>query len=238
MRGYSNTMRILLIEDNRRLSHSLKLSLMDDGYAVDAAFDGEEGHELALSADYDAIILDLMLPKKDGLAVCRELRQARVNTPVLMLTARDAIDERVAGLDSGADDYLVKPFALAELRARLRALFRRESGERSALLVAGDLQVDPATRFVERAGRPVELTTKEYALLEYFLRNPNRLITRAMAERHLWSYDFQAASNIIDVYVRRLRRKLDDPFEEKLIETVRGAGYRLRKPAGKAGRTP
>jgi DNA-binding response OmpR family regulator len=228
-----NAMRILLVEDNRRLNQSLKMSLMDDGYAVDTAFDGEEGEELALSAPYDAIILDIMLPKKDGLEVCRGLRSERVNTPILMLTARDAVEDRVAGLDVGADDYLIKPFAIEELRARLRALFRRESADKSGLLTAGDLKLDPATRFVERGGQPIELTAKEYALLEYFLRNPNRLITREMAESHIWSYDFLSASNVIDVYVRRLRRKIDDPFEPKLIETVRGAGYRLRKPVEK-----
>ena len=228
-------MRILLIEDNRRLNHSLKLSLVDDGYAVDSVYDGEEGEELALSIPYDAIILDIMLPKKDGLQVCRELRDQRVKTPILMLTARDAIEDRVTGLDTGADDYLVKPFALEELRARLRALLRRESADKSGLLTAGDLKVDPATHFVERGGRRIELTAKEYALLEYFIRNANRLITREMAESHVWSYDFQATSNVIDVYVRRLRRKIDDPFEDKLFETVRGVGYRLRKQTEKNG---
>jgi DNA-binding response OmpR family regulator len=209
------------------------MSLIDDGYAVDSAFDGEEGEELALSTDYDVIILDIMLPKIDGLDVCRELRNQRVKTPILMLTARDAVGDRVIGLDSGADDYLVKPFALEELRARLRALLRRESVDRSNLLTAGDLRLDPATRFVERRGQTIGLTTKEYSLLEYFMRNPNRLITREMAESHIWSYDFQATSNVIDVYIRRLRRKIDDPFEDKLIETVRGGGYRLRKPIEK-----
>jgi DNA-binding response OmpR family regulator len=223
-------MRILLIEDNRRLNHSLKLSLTDDGYAVDSAFDGEEGEELALLTPYDAIILDIMLPKKDGLEVCRDLRDQRVNTPILMLTARDAVDDRVAGLDVGADDYLIKPFALEELRARLRALLRRESADKSGVLSVADLKVDPSTHFVERAGRSIDLTAKEYALLEYFMRNQDRLITREMAESHVWNYDFQGTSNVIDVYIRRLRRKIDDPFDEKLIETVRGAGYRLRKP--------
>jgi DNA-binding response OmpR family regulator len=232
---YNRYMRILLIEDNRRLNHSLKMSLVDEGYAVDSAFDGEEGEELALSAPYDAIILDIMLPKKNGLEVCRDLRNQRVNIPILMLTARDAVEDRVAALDVGADDYLVKPFALEELRARLRALFRRESSDKTGLLTIADLKVDPATHFVERGGQTIELTAKEFALLEYFMRNPNRLITREMAESHVWDYDFQATSNVIDVYVRRLRRKVDDPFEEKLIETVRGAGYRLRKPMQKEG---
>lgn len=223
-------MRLLLIEDNRRLNHSLKMSLVDDGYAVDTAFDGIEGEELALSTEYDAIILDLMLPKKDGLAVCRELRDRRVKSPILMLTARDAVEDRVTGLDSGADDYLIKPFAIEELRARLRALLRRDAVDKSAWLTAADLRLDPVARYVERGGKIIELTAKEYSLLEYFLRNPNRLITREMAESHIWNYDFQATSNVIDVYIRRLRRKIDDPFEFKLFETVRGEGYRLRRP--------
>jgi DNA-binding response OmpR family regulator len=224
-------MRILLIEDNRQLNNSLRLSLVDDGYAVDVAFDGVEGEELAEITPYDIIILDIMLPKKNGLDVCKSLRNQRINTPILMLTARDALEDRVAGLDSGADDYLIKPFALEELRARLRALLRRESSNRGSKLEIDSLTLDPATHFVKREGNPVELTSKEYALLEYMMRNPNRLITREMAESHVWSYDYDGASNVVDVYIRRLRRKIDDPFALKLIETVRGAGYRLRTPA-------
>jgi DNA-binding response OmpR family regulator len=221
------TMRILLVEDNRRLHQSLKLSLSDDGYAVDSAFDGIEAEEWGLLYEYDAIILDIMLPGKDGYEVCRSLRAQKVKAPILMLTARDAIEDRVQGLDSGADDYLVKPFSLQELQARLRALLRRRSEDKTAQLSVGDLVLDPATHYVERAGRRIDLTAKEFALLEYFMRNPNRLITREMAENHVWSYDFQAVSNVVDVYVRRLRRKLDDPFETKMIETARGSGYRL-----------
>ncbi len=206
---------------------------MDDGYAVDCAYDGEEGEELAELAPYDAIILDIMLPKKDGLEVCRSLRNQRINTPILMLTARDSVDDRVLGLDSGADDYLVKPFAMNELRARLRALLRRESTDKSGQIVIGDLVLDPAMHTVSRAGEPVDLTAREFSLLEYFMRNPNRLITREMAENHIWSYDIENTSNVIDVYVRRLRRKIDDPYDEKLLETIRGAGYRLRKPDGR-----
>jgi DNA-binding response OmpR family regulator len=203
---------------------------MDDGYAVDSAFDGEEGEEIAGMTPYDAIILDIMLPKKDGLAVCHALRQSRVNTPIIMLTARDTVDDRVKGLDSGADDYLVKPFAINELRARLRALLRRDTFDKTGVLAIGDLTLDPASHQVERGGVNVSLTAKEYALLEYFMRNPNRLITREMAESHIWSYDFEGTSNVVDVYVRRLRRKIDDPFECKLFETIRGAGYRLIRP--------
>ncbi len=220
-------MRILIVEDNRRLNSSLKMSLVEDGYAVDSAFDGEEGQDLAEMTPYDAIILDLMLPKKGGIEVCRDLRKRRVNTPILMLTARDTVEDRVLGLDSGADDYLIKPFALNELRARLRALLRRESGDKSGRLVVGDLTLDPAGHQVSRAGQPIELTAKEFALLDYFMRNAGRLITREMAEDHIWNYDFDGTSNVVDVYVRRLRRKIDDPSEVKLFETVRGAGYRL-----------
>ncbi len=226
-------MRILIVEDNRRLNSSLKMSLVEDGYAVDSAYDGEEGQDLAEMTPYDAIILDLMLPKKNGIEVCRDLRKRRINTPILMLTARDTVDDRVLGLDSGADDYLIKPFALNELRARLRALLRRESGDKSGMLVVDDLTLDPAGHQVSRAGRPIELTAKEFALLEYFMRNAGRLITREMAEDHIWNYDFDGTSNVVDVYVRRLRRKIDDPAEVKLFETVRGAGYRLSAPQGK-----
>jgi DNA-binding response OmpR family regulator len=223
-------LRILLVEDNRRLSNSLRMSLEEDGYAVDPAYDGQEGEELAEIYPYDAIILDIMLPIKDGLEVCRQLRKMRINTPILMLTARDSVEDRVTGLDSGAEDYLVKPFALEELRARLRALLRRDSADKSGVLRVADLTLDPATHFVERDGKSIRLTAKEFSLLEYFMRNPNRVITREMAESHIWSYDFQAMSNVVDVYVRRLRRKIDEPFEVKLIETLRGTGYRLRDP--------
>ncbi|MGE5248574.1 MAG: response regulator transcription factor [Bacteroidota bacterium] len=224
-------MRILLVEDNRRLSDSLRRSLADDGYAVDTAYDGQDGEDLAQMTPYALIILDVMLPVRDGIEVCRSLRNKRVKTPILMLTARDSLDDRVLGLDSGADDYLVKPFELEELRARMRALLRRESEDKSSLIKIGDLVLDPATHFVERAGHTISLTSREYGLLEYMMRNPNRLITRQMAEEQLWNYDAPVASNVIDVYVRRLRSKIDDPFEIKLIETVRGSGYRLRRPS-------
>ncbi len=226
-------MRILLIEDNHRLSESLRLTLQDDGYVVDTAYDGIEGEELATMTAYDIIILDILLPGKDGLEVCRTLRNKRNKTPILMLTARDALQDRVTGLDSGADDYLVKPFEVDELRARIRALLRRESDDKSALLTLDDLSLDPATHAVERAGQTIELTAKEFALLEYLMRNTNRLVTREMAEEHLWNYDHVVASNVIDVYIRRLRRKIDDGYEPRLLETVRGVGYRIRKPEGK-----
>lgn len=225
-------MRVLLVEDNRRLSNSLKASLADDGYAVDVAYDGVEGQELAEMTPYDVIILDIMLPRRDGLDVCRELRNQRINIPILMLTARDAIEDRVKGLDSGADDYLVKPFAIDELHARLRALLRRDSSDKTGLLKVANLVLDPAAHTASRDGVPIDLTAKEFALLEYLMRNPNRLITRQMVENHVWSYDYEGASNVVDVYIRRLRRKIDEHFDIKLIETVRGAGYRMQKPTG------
>jgi len=223
-------MRLLLIEDDRRLSHTLGLSLGEEGYTVDSAFDGVEGQELAEATRYDVIVLDILLPRKDGFEVCRALRQHGVGAPVLMLTARDAVGDRVRGLDSGADDYLVKPFALHELLARLRALLRRGAADKSALLRAGDLSADPATHHVERAGQRITLTVREFSLLAYFLRHPNQVLTRTQIEQHLWSYDMITASNVVDVAVRRLRRKIDDPFEVKLLDTLYGLGYRLRRP--------
>ena len=226
-------MRILLVEDNHRLSDSLRLTLEEDGYAVDTAYDGLDGEEMGLISSYDIIILDIMPPGKDGLEVCHELRDRHITTPILMLTARDALTDRVRGLDSGADDYLVKPFEVDELRARIRALLRRESSSKAGSLQAADLVLDPAAHTVQRGGRPIELTAKEFSLLEYLMRHPNRLITREMAEEHLWSYDHVVASNVVDVYIRRLRSKIDDPCEVKLLETLRGAGYRLRVPEEK-----
>jgi two-component system, OmpR family, copper resistance phosphate regulon response regulator CusR len=223
-------MRVLLIEDNRRLSAALKAQLEKDGYTVDALLDGAEGLAYAVEIPYDLIILDIMLPKRDGLTICRELREEHINTPVLMLTARDTVSDRILGLDSGADDYLVKPFDLNELRARLRALLRRSAEQKTSVLTVGDLKVDPATHFVERGGRSIELTGKEFALLEFFVRHPNRVITREMIESHVWGADFRGASNIIESYIHRLRRKIDDPFETRLLETIREVGYRLRRP--------
>ena len=229
-------MRILIVEDNRRLNTSLRTSLEEDGYAVDGAFDGDEGELFALAAPYDLILLDVMLPKKDGYQLCRELRQQGVNAPILMLTARDAIDDRVAGLDSGADDYLVKPFSMSELRARLRALLRRNKPEKTTLLQVDDLTMDPANHTVQRGGAPIELTPREFTILEYLMRSPNRILTREMVEAHVWNFDFISGSNVVDVYIRRLRKKIDDPYPVKLLETVRGVGYRLAPPANKANR--
>ncbi len=221
-------MHILVVEDDHRLNASLQMSLSKEGYAVDVAFDGLEGQTFAEQGTYDAILLDILLPQKDGIEVCRALRQARIRTPILLLTARDAVEDRVRGLDSGADDYLVKPFALQELLARLRALLRREAPLKSGVFSVGDLRADPATHRVERAGFPILLTAKEFALLEYFLRHVGQILTREMIESHIWKYDFISESNVVDACVRRLRRKIDDPFEVKLLETMRGVGYRLR----------
>jgi DNA-binding response OmpR family regulator len=220
-------MRILLVEDNHRLSHSLKMNLAHEGYSVDTAYDGQEGQDLAELTPYDLLILDILLPVKDGLEVCRALRRRRVQTPILLLTARDSVDDRVQGLDCGADDYLVKPFALPELLARLRALLRRQQPYKSGRLEMGSLVVDPMTHSVERAGKPIALTPKEFALLEYLLYHRSQVVTREMIEQHIWNYDFECESNVIDVYIRRLRRKIDDPFAVKLLTTVRGIGYRL-----------
>jgi DNA-binding response OmpR family regulator len=223
-------MRILVIEDNHRLSSSLAANLAHEGYSVDAAYDGQEGQDLAELTPYDLIILDILLPKKDGLQVCRDLRRRRIHTPILLLTARDGVEDRVQGLDYGADDYLVKPFAMRELLARLRALLRRQSPYTNGRLEIGDLVVDPVTHTVEREGRSIDLTPKEFALLEFLLYHPNQVVTREMIEQHIWNYDFESESNVIDVYVRRLRRKIDDPFATKLLTTVRGVGYRLQPP--------
>ena len=201
-------MRILVVEDNRRLNTSLKTSLEEDGYAVDAAYDGDEGEAYALAAPYDLILLDVMLPKRDGFSLCRDLRQQGINAPILMLTARDAIDDRVDGLDSGADDYLVKPFSMNELRARLRALLRRNKVEKTALLQLGDLALDPAHHQVYRGNTLIELTPREFAILEYLIRSPNRILTRQMIEAHVWNFDFISGSNVVDVYIQRLRRKI------------------------------
>ncbi len=223
-------MRILVIEDNRRLNSSLRMNLTHEGYSVDSAYDGQEGQDLAELTPYDLIILDILLPEKDGLDVCRELRRRRIHTAILLLTARDSINDRVQGLDCGADDYLVKPFAMRELLARLRALLRRKHPYTGSRLEIGDLIVDPVTHSVEREERSIDLTPKEFALLEYFMYHPNQVVTREMIEQHIWNYDFECSSNVIDVYVRRLRRKIDDPFEPKLLTTIRGIGYRLASP--------
>ena len=220
-------MRVLVVEDERKIADFIRRGLTEHGYAVDVAYDGEEALDWPSVAEFDIIVLDVMLPARDGVEVCRTLRQRGLRTPILMLTAKDAVQDRVEGLDSGADDYLVKPFAFAELLARLRALSRRQPAVLGSSLQVGDLVVDAATRKVSRGGADLELTTKEYAILEYLMRHPNQVLTRTMMAEHVWNYDFDNASNVIAVHIRNLRRKVDDTFPTKLIHTVRGAGYRI-----------
>lgn len=221
-------MRVLVVEDERTIAAYVRRGLEEQGYAVDVAYDGREALEWLDAAPFDLVVLDVMLPELNGLEVCRELRARGFRMPVLMLTARDAIDDRVSGLDSGADDYLVKPFAIKELLARLRALTRRGADvPKTTLLRVADLTLDTATRRVRRGGKLIDLTAKEYAVLECLMRAPGRVLTRTMIAEHVWNYDTFNQSNVVDVYIRNLRRKIDDPFDVKLIHTVRGAGYRL-----------
>jgi DNA-binding response OmpR family regulator len=221
-------MRILVVDDDRRLCNIVKRGLIEEAYAVDVAYDGEEGEYLAEVNPYDLIILDIMMPKKDGIEVCHELRSKNINIPIMMLTAKDAVEDRVKGLDAGADDYMVKPFAFSELLARIRALLRREGSVKSAELKIGELILNTRTRELWKGKRVIELTTKEYTILEYLMRHPNMVVTRTMIEEHAWDYNFDSLSNLVDVYIRRLRRKMDDVEEESIIQTIRGAGYRLR----------
>ena len=222
-------MRILVVEDDRKVASFIRQGLQEEGHAVEVAKDGVEALDRMLSdPDYDLVILDVMLPGRDGFAVLKSLRAEKVAAPVLMLTARDAVGDKVAGLDLGADDYLTKPFAFEELLARVRALLRRRGGERVAMLTLDDLTLDPATRRVTRAGRRIELTTREYALLEYFLRNVGRVLTRGMLAEHVWGPGFESDSNTIDVYVGYLRKKLEGDGARRLLHTVRGAGYAMK----------
>jgi DNA-binding response OmpR family regulator len=224
-------MRVLVVDDDRKLAGMVRRELEDQGYAVDVAHDGEEGLSFAELGPYDLIVLDVVMPGLDGLTVCRRLRERKVNTPVLMLTARNGVDDRVGGLDSGADDYLVKPFNFRELGARVRAMLRRSGPSKDPVLRVGDVEVDTVGQEVRRGGRVVELTGKEFAILEYFVRNPNRVLTRPQIAEHAWNYDFAAESNVIDVYIKNLRRKLDDRGGQRLFRTVRGVGYKLARPA-------
>jgi heavy metal response regulator len=221
-------MRILVVEDEKKVAGFIKQGLEEEGYAIDVAFDGREGLLMALDGVHDLIILDINLPKIDGLAVLQEFRKNHGNTPVLLLTVRAAIEDKVLGLDTGADDYLTKPFSFQELLARIRALLRRRVEAAPPLLQVADLTLDPARRIVSRGTERVELSTKEFALLDYFMRNPGRVLTRTMIAEHVWDYDFDPMSNIIDVYVNYLRKKIDTGREPKLIHTVRGVGYVLQ----------
>lgn len=222
-------MKILVVEDEKKVSSFIKRGLEEEKFEVDVAFDGDEGLAMALKEQYDLLILDWMLPKRDGISLLKELRRDRAGLPVLMLTAKDSVEDIVAGLDSGSDDYLTKPFAFAELLARVRALVRRSEMDRGAEITFADLRLDPVTHKVWRADREIELTAKEYALLEYFMRNPNQVLTRTMIADHVWDYTFDSFTNIIDVYVNYLRKKIDRSAPKKLIHTVRGVGYILKE---------
>jgi two-component system, OmpR family, response regulator len=228
LRDNEVVVRILVVEDELKMAGLLRRGLAEEGHAVDVARVGDDALWMARAIEYEAIVLDLMLPGLDGIEVCRRLRESGVWAPVLMLTARDGVDDRVAGLDAGADDYLPKPFSFAELLARLRALVRRGAAERPAVLEVDDLRLDPATRQAWRGEDEVQLSPKEFALLEAFMRRPGQVLSRYQLLEHAWDYGYENRSNVVDVYVRYLRDKIDRPFGRESLETVRGAGYRLR----------
>ncbi len=221
-------MRILVVEDEKKVASFIKKGLEEEHYAVDIAYDGEEGLALAQINEYDLILLDIMLPRLDGMEVLRQIRRNGSNMPILMLTAKDSVEDIVSGLDGGSDDYLTKPFSFAELVARVRSLLRRKAREKTDILTVGDLSLSTSTHRVKRGEREIELTPKEYALLEYFMRNPNRILTRTLITEHVWDYHFDPETNVIDVYVNYLRKKIDQGFEKKLIHTIRGSGYMMR----------
>ncbi len=222
-------MRILVIEDEVKIAQFIKRGLKEEGYAVDVANDGEEGHFLLSSNEYDAIILDLMLPKIDGLTLCRTLRKEGNQTPIIMLTAKDTVKDKVKGLDSGADDYLPKPFAFEELLARVRVVLRKKDSRVQTQLRVEDLCLDLLTHKVTRGDKDIDLTVKEYALLEYLMRNAGNIVTRTMISEHVWDINFDTFTNVIDVYINYLRNKVDNGFADKMIHTVRGKGYLLKK---------
>ena len=222
-------MRLLVIEDQVKVSGFIKKGLEEEGYAVDIARDGREGLSMALDRVHDLIILDIQLPKIDGLQILRELRDQRVASPVLLLTVRATIEDKVLGLDSGADDYLPKPFAFQELVARIRALLRRRPDTEPALVKIADLTLDPARRMVMRGDKRIDLSPREFSLLNYFMRNPEKVLTRTMITEHVWDYDFDSDTNVIDVYVNYLRKKIDTGRNNKLLQTVRGVGYMMKK---------
>ena len=224
-------MRILFAEDERDLNHIITKKLTSQGYSVDSVYDGEEAIDILFYTDYDAVILDIMMPKADGFAVLRALRSKGKNTPVLFLTARDSVQDRVAGLDSGANDYLVKPFSVEELLARIRAMTRTAFGVSDSLLSVGDLTMDTAAKVVKRGGKEIPLSAKEYALLEYLMHNAGIVLSREKIENHIWNFDYEGGTNVVDVYIRYLRKKIDEGYDKKLIHTVRGRGYVLREEA-------
>lgn len=220
-------MRILIVEDEHRLSNIIKKGLVEDGFAVDQAFDGEEGLYLSETEQYDLIVLDIMLPKLDGLQLCRELRNKNIKTPVLMVTAKSTTEDKVAGLDSGADDYMAKPFSFIEFRSRIHALIRRSHQEISPVLKVEDLEVDPLKHSVKRGEKAINLTPKEFAVLEFLLRHRGEVVSRTMIVEHVWDYNFDGMSNVVDVFVVSLRKKVDGGFRKRLIQTVHGVGYKV-----------
>ncbi len=217
-----------MVEDEKKVASFLRKGLEEEYYAVDAAYDGEEALYMIEEHDYDLVILDIMLPKIDGMTVLRHVRESANQVPILVLTAKDSVDNIVEGLDAGCDDYLTKPFAFSELLARIRALLRRDREAKASVLEVGDLRLSPLTREVTRGDKRIDLTAKEYALLEYFMRNPNRVLTRTMMSEHVWDYHFDTDTNVIDVYVNFLRKKIDRDSEVKLIHTIRGVGYMIK----------
>jgi heavy metal response regulator len=224
-----DTVQILVVEDEKKVAQFIRQALEEEGYAVDVAHDGEQGLALAQEKAYDLLVLDVMLPRLSGMQVIREFRARKGSTPTLMLTAKTAVEDRVAGLDSGADDYLTKPFAVAELLARVRSLLRRGSMDKTTLLTIADLELDTVSHHARRGGKAIELTAKEYALLEFFLRNRDRVLSRTSISEHIWRYNFDTGTNVIDVYVNHLRNKIDEGFDPRLIHTVRGVGYVLKE---------
>jgi len=221
-------MKILVVEDEKKVAAFIKRGLEEDNFSVEVAHDGEQGMEMASDGGFDLIILDILMPKKDGLTMLGELRAKQVPTPVLVITAKGSVEDKVRGLDSGADDYLVKPFAIAELLARVRSLLRRGGTDKPTMLSVSNLTLDLVTHKATRANRTIELTAKEYTLLEYFMRNANKVLSRSIISEHIWNYNFDTGTNIIDVYINHLRNKVDGGFDRKLIHTVRGVGYVMK----------
>ncbi|MCX6153108.1 MAG: response regulator transcription factor [Candidatus Kapabacteria bacterium] len=220
-------MRILIIEDDDKIANAISRGLTDQHYSVDMTDDGSEGEFMAKTNDYDLIILDIMLPKRNGFDVCKSIRNEGILTPILMLTALDSVDNKIKGLDFGADDYLTKPFHLGELLARIRSLVRRQSESKTSVIIIHDLEMDTANREVKRAGKKINLSSKEFALLEYFILNKNKVLTRQMITEHVWDMNFDPQSNVIDSFVRFLRAKIDKDFDQALIQTIRGVGYKF-----------
>ena len=224
-------MRLLVVEDERDLNRVIARRLEKEGYSVDRCFDGEEALDYLVAGEFDAVILDIMLPKYNGLEIVRRMRAAKNQTPVLFLTAKDSVSDRVAGLDAGAEDYLVKPFAFEELLARIRVMTRKSAGNHTNIFEIADLSMDVAAHTVTRGGQSIALSAKEFDILEYLLRNKELVLSREKIENHIWNFDYAGGTNVIDVYIRYLRKKIDDPFTQKLIHTIRGKGYVLREEA-------